>query len=103
MAEHVEVAKNSAFAGLIITEQTFEEVPEEVRCPPELEYIWGYFRDLDGTRKNSGMGFCPIEHTEITAWSDGMQIGITPFERMCIRAVDEAYRQHCNMKDKKRG
>lgn len=74
-----------------------------MECPYELQHIWGYFRELDATRKNTGMGFCPIDHVEITAWSEGMKIGITPFERMCIRSIDDAYRVHCNAKEKKNG
>lgn len=44
------------------------------------------------------MGFNPITHEAITAWSDGLQIGITPFERECIVAIDDAYRDYLNSK-----
>lgn len=69
----------------------------------ELEHIWEFFRELDATRNNSGMGFNPITHVELTAWSNGMQIGITPFERSCVIAIDNAYRLHLNDKEKKHG
>jgi hypothetical protein len=75
-------------------------VPEETDCPYEVQYIWSWFLELDKTRLNGGMGFNPITHVEITAWSDGMDIDILPFERRAIRAVDEAYMIHCNSKDK---
>lgn len=78
-------------------------MPEEAECPLELEHIWGFFRELDARRTNSGMGFNPLSHEAITAWSDGMQIGVTTFERSCIIAIDDAYRNHCNAKEKKHG
>lgn len=87
-------------ASLVVTDQTFDEAPEEIDCPYELAYIWGYFRDLDARRPNGGMGFSPITHEAITAWSDGLEIGIKPFERQCIVAIDDAYRDHINSKDK---
>jgi hypothetical protein len=80
---------------MLITPKTFEEVPDEVTCPYELQYVWEYFRELDSRRPVGGMGgFTPISHTEITHWSEGMGIGITPFERSCIIAIDNAYRIH---------
>lgn len=37
------------------------------------------------------MSVGPITHAQITAWSDGMNIFVTPFERTAILAIDEAY------------
>lgn len=99
-AEHVDIAKANSFATLVIKEDTFAEVPEEVECPWELEHIWGYFCELDGTRQTGGMGFNPITHVEMTAWAEGMGVTLTPFERNCIRVIDDAYRVHCNKKEK---
>jgi hypothetical protein len=100
--EHVDVAKKSAFASLVITEKTFEETPEEVRCPVEAEYLWYWFLELDETRLNSGMGFNAITHTEITHWDEGLGIKLLPFERRAIRAIDKAFKEHANSKANER-
>jgi hypothetical protein len=44
------------------------------------------------------MEFHPISHGAITDWSNGMEIGVTPFERQCIVELDDAYRDHLNSK-----
>lgn len=94
----MDVAKKSVFARQVLTEQTFDEVPDEIDCPVELEYIWNWFLELDETRLNSGMGFNSITHTEITHWADGMWMKLLPFERRALRRIDKAYMEHCNTK-----
>lgn len=89
-AQHVEIAKKSAFAALVITDRTFEDAPDEVTCPFELEHVWEWFYELDGTRQ-SGMVLGPITNVEISAWASGMGIDLLPFERRAILAVDRAY------------
>jgi hypothetical protein len=99
--EHIEIAKKNCFASQVITDKTFEDVPDEVECPFEVEYLWVWFRELDSTRANNGMGISPINHLEITAWSDGMALSpLMPFERQAIRAVDDAYVIYSNSKAK---
>jgi hypothetical protein len=83
---------------LVATEKTFEEAPKEVECPIELAYLWGYFKELNRRRPRNGMGITPLTHEAITAWSDGMDIGITPFERACIVAIDDAFLEHVDSK-----
>lgn len=83
---------------MVITEKTFAEAPEEVKIPHELEYVWDWYRELDATRQPCMMGFSAITHTEITNWSEGMGVSVTPFERRCIIAIDNAYRVHCSKK-----
>lgn len=41
-----------------------------------------------------------IKHVEITAWAEGMQINLLPFERRAIRAVDVAFMDYQNSKAK---
>jgi hypothetical protein len=86
----------------MLKSETFEDAPEELECPYELLHVWQFFRDLDARRANGGMGgFSPITHSEITAWSEGMDIGISPFERRCIVAIDDAYRVFCSKRKDK--
>ena len=83
----------------MITEETFEDAPEEVSCPWELQHIWEWFLELDETRQN-GMSIGPITHTEITKWSEGMGYNLIPFERRALRAVDRAFMIHQSKKEK---
>lgn len=94
---HVEIAKASSLASLVLTKDTFVEVPDQPDCPYELAHIWEWFHELDATRV-SGMGFSPITHTEIGEWSRGMGLNILPLEREALRAIDKAYMLHCNKK-----
>lgn len=90
-------------ASLVINDQTFEDedIVSEIDCPVEVEYIWEWYIELDATRQN-GMGYGPITHQEITAWSVGMKIDLMPFERESIRAIDREFLIHSQKtKDKK--
>lgn len=102
MEAHLESAKGNAFAASVITEKTFEEAPEEVECPFELQHIWEFFIELDETRPSNGMAVSSITHEEITAWAEGNNISLMPFERRCIRAIDKAYVTYQNSKAKER-
>jgi hypothetical protein len=95
---HIEIAKKSAFASQVISDQTFDDVPEETVCPFELEHVWEWFNELDATRQN-GMGHGPITHTEITNWDKGMQYRVSPFERQAIRALDRAFMIYSHSKE----
>lgn len=97
--EHVDIANKSPFAASVISDQTFAEAPEVKYCPHEVEYIWEWFIELNSTR-DAGMQCSGIKHTEITAWSEGMRINITPFERRAIRAIDVAFINNQNTKSK---
>lgn len=88
---------------MVINEKTFEEAPEELDCPWELEYVWSYYTELAATRQNSGMGVSPICHREITAWSDGMGYNVTPFERKALVKIDNAFIAFANSKVKTKG
>lgn len=98
--EHVDKAKQNAFAASLITDQTFADVPEEADCPYELQHIWEWFYELDSTRIN-GMSAGPITNVEITAWSDGMGYDLLPIERKALLAVDRAFQMH-NSKPKEK-
>ena len=81
--------------------EMLEDVPEEQFCPIEIEYVWHWFHELDSTRTNGGMSLGAITNVEMTAWSVGMNIKLTPFERRAILELDKTYLQYLNSKDKK--
>lgn len=97
--QHVEKAKQNAFAASVITDQTFEDVPDEIECPFEFRHIWEWFFELDSTR-NNGMAHGPITNVEITAWAEGMGIDLMPIERRALLAIDKAFLIHSNSDSK---
>lgn len=99
--EHVDKAKANCFASAVITDQTFEDVPEEVDCPIEVEYIWEWFLELDSIRNNS-FSIGPITHQEIESWDRLNKLDIQPFEVRALRAVDKAYLIHNNSQKKEK-
>lgn len=94
---HVDIAKKSPFAASVITDQTFEDVPEEVDCPFELKHIWEWFFELDATRQN-GMGLGPLTNQEIYFWAHLQKKHILSLEVTALLAVDRAYIIHHNSK-----
>ena len=99
--EHVDKAKQNAFAASVITDQTFAETPEVVDCPFELQHIWEWFYELDSTRINN-MTAGPITNQEITFWSNGMGYDLLPIERKALLAVDRAFLIHNSKSSEKK-
>jgi hypothetical protein len=87
---------------MLLTADTMAELPEELDCPWEVEYIWAWFCKLNGRRIN-GMSVGPITHQEITAWSERMELNVTPFETEALLRIDDAFIIHSSKteKDKK--
>lgn len=98
--EHVDKARKNSFAASVITDQTFEDVPEEAFCPFEFQHIWEWFFELDSTRLNN-MAAGPITNVEITFWANGMGYDLLPIERKALLAVDRAFQIH-NSKPKEK-
>lgn len=96
----MESAKKNCLASLVITDQTFADVPEIAYCPEELEYVWSWFGELDATRQN-GMSIGPITNVEIDRWAHLMKIELLPIEVRAIREIDIAYINNHHSKDKK--
>lgn len=91
---------SNCFAPQVISDQTFEELPEEVRCPPELEYIWDWYYELDASR-SSGFDLNPILYTEIEAWSRLNSLTLSSFEIKAIKAIDVAYMRYNRTSNKR--
>lgn len=90
MEEHVTKAKSNCFAPQVISDQTFEDVPEAADCPNEVQHIWRWYVELDASR-SEGMDIGPILYTEIEAWARLCKIDLTRFEVIAMRQVDKAY------------
>lgn len=66
--------------------------------PHELEYIWGWFADLNRKRQN-GMCVNPLASVEILAWQARRRIRLDPWEEAVIDRIDSLYVTHQNKKD----
>lgn len=62
-------------------------------CPPELEYLWGMFRDLSNRRSSTSLGAAPITWLDIDAWQRTARLALTPFEQECLCALDGIFLQ----------
>lgn len=83
-------AKANCFAPQVLSDQTFDETPDVVLCPVEVEHVWDWYVELDSTR-NSGFDIGPVTFAEIESWSRLMKIEVSPFEVQSLRAIDKAY------------
>jgi hypothetical protein len=59
--------------------------------PPELEYLWEYYRQLAITRRNYGWGGTGITYAEIDAWGRLYNVSLDPWELEAILKVDSVY------------
>lgn len=57
--------------------------------PSAFGYLWQWFIDLSEAR-TVGMAVSPITWSEIEAYSVGLQLGITPWERKVLHDMDRA-------------
>lgn len=59
--------------------------------PKHLEYLWGWFNDLDHARGGSGFGPSPISYSELLAWTTLSGIRPQSWEIRAIRLLDTLY------------
>lgn len=67
-------------------------IPELHPPPPPrvLNYLWGWFCELEQTRDSSGFGLSGIKYREILAWSLLTGRSPTPWEISVIKRLDMA-------------
>jgi hypothetical protein len=68
-------------------------------CPESLVYVWEYFLVLHNTR-SGGMGISGISFTEIQAWNNMLDIGITASDVELIKMLDSLFLDHYNKSQK---
>lgn len=66
-----------------------------------MELVWSYFSQLHNARTSNGFGANPISYSEISAWNELTDSGITPFEVKIIKRLDIAYLNHQASKQSK--
>ena len=60
-------------------------------CPPEMEYIWGWFCELSCERPKSLDGLEYLTSTGLLNWCDLQGVRLTQFELQAIRRLDNIY------------
>ena len=75
------------------------EVPDAPDVPPELEYIWVWFSQLNQKRQ-CGMAVNALTSAEILAWQVRHQISFDPFEEGVIDRLDALFIHYQNKKEK---
>lgn len=69
------------------------------QLPPELEYIWTWFTQLNQKRQ-CGMAVNSLASAEILAWQARHGIRFEPFEESVIDRLDALFIYHQHKKDK---
>jgi hypothetical protein len=59
--------------------------------PYEIEYIWGWWIELQHTRQPAFSGHSHITYTEVRNWSLLVDITVTAFEVKCIMEIDTIF------------
>lgn len=66
--------------------------------PPDLDYLWEWFWELDHSRDRS-MSISPITYAELHYWQRIKGVTLKPWELDAIRMMDTAYCSEANKKD----
>jgi len=57
--------------------------------PSGLEYVWGWFCELDRARSGTGFGANPVSWQEIDAWARTRRLTLSTFEVECLTGLDQ--------------
>jgi len=66
-----------------------------------MELVWGYFIQLHNARTSNGFGSNPISYSEIQAWNNLTDSGVTPLDVKIIKRLDIVYLNHQAEKSKR--
>lgn len=69
-------------------------VPENLRSlpfPEGLEYLWGWFSELQTARTSNGFGVNPITYGELQAWSHMTARDLDAWEVQLLKDLDLRY------------
>lgn len=62
----------------------------QVEIPAPMRELWEAYRQLDATRRNSGMGLHRITLADVAAWCRLMCVRLTPWEVDTLIGIDAA-------------
>lgn len=69
-------------------------MPEELHVAPlpwHLEYLWGYFQELNRRRGSNGFGANPISDEQLGRWEDRKGFRLKDWEYRALLKADDAY------------
>jgi len=78
-----------------------QEEFEKIKLPEGMELVWGYFIQLHNARTSSGFGSNPISYSEIQAWNNLTDSGVTTMDVKIIKRLDIVYLNHQAEKQKR--
>ena len=93
--DHLKVA---AARGSVAARRRLEGPP----LPPEVAYIWDWFRQLTAARAYGIGGPSPISYPDIQAWIALTATPITPWEIGVLRSLDQSFLVTCMKADEAR-
>lgn len=93
-ASHREQLRSSAFASNKSKATTEEAGEEQITCPPQLEWLWGVFSELNASRNYSEVGPASISHHDLICWQYINQTRLTIWESDLLLDADLRYRVH---------
>jgi hypothetical protein len=67
-----------------------------VECPDGVDYLWGYFTEIDRRRTSNGFGMNPISYGELEAWTRLTGNTLSSFELEILDVFEEAALRHRN-------
>jgi hypothetical protein len=59
--------------------------------PTAIQYLWGWFHELQSARTGNGFGANPITFSEIQAWMQLTGRTVHPWEINALKELDRAY------------
>lgn len=71
--------------------ETLMGVEMRPAIPAPLAYLWEIFAELAEARQGTGMGPCPISHSDMASWSSLACAPLTAWEARLLRRIDALY------------
>jgi hypothetical protein len=87
-------ARKSAFASADTKDKINEAAEQRLDCPPQLEWLWGVFSELNASRNYSEVGPASISHHDLICWQYINQTRLTIWESDLLLDADLRYRVH---------
>lgn len=81
-----------------------EKMPEQLdvpECPEGMQYLMGYFAEMNKRRGSNGWGFNPLSFGDLEAWARSRNISLLPFERAALDGLEAVFLKIHNRTKKK--
>jgi hypothetical protein len=96
-----QTGKSPEELGLVMPKEALPAIP------PEGEYLWAWFWELDKGRMSTGFGVQALGWTDMQAWAQLTNTALMPWQTLALRQMDaaylRAYTQASQQKEKEHG